>query len=272
MSASEAIGQALSADRLTEALKLALDAVKAKPQDAQARLLLIDLLILLGDYERADKQADAAAKISPVDAVGLSILRGQVRGLDARDKWFRGGAVPAFPGGPSPADEAALRLGLALREKDGIAARAAYEALEAAREPLSLIWNGAPAPDFRDADDRLFHAFEVITTGGAYLWIEFARVENLALEPIRRPRDLAVRRATLTLKSGSAAEVLIPAIYGIASELSDPLRLGRQTNWIELPGGLMAGQGQRCFLVGEEIEPLSGAESIDAAAEEAALG
>jgi type VI secretion system protein ImpE len=269
------IAEALSTDALDEALDealaMAFDGVRNAPQDSALRLLLIDLLILDGDYERADKQADMAAKLAPADAVGLSILRGQIRGLDARARWFTEGAVPAFPQGPSPADEAALRLGLAIRENDAPAARSAAEALEAVMEETTLAWNGTPAPQFRDADDRLPHAFEVVTTGGVYLWIDFSRVAAMEFEPLRRPRDLAARRAMLTLKSGSAAEVLIPAIYGAAKGLEPALKLGRSTDWTELPGGLTAGLGQRCFLIGDDLVALAEAETIEAEAE-AALG
>ncbi|PZO74675.1 MAG: nitrogen fixation protein [Mesorhizobium amorphae] len=262
------VAEALSADDLEAALRLATEGVKAKPADTAARLLLIDVLVLSGDYERADRQADALAKLAPKDAVQLAILRGQIRGMDARAQWFGEGAVPSFPGGPTQADEAALRLAVALREGDGDAARTASDAIEAAREPITLAWNSVSAPDFRDADDRLPHALEVISTGGVYLWIDFSRLAKLALQPIHRPRDLAFRRAELTLKSGSVAEVLVPAIYGGAGNGAAHL-LGRETGWAELPGGLVAGRGQRCFLVGEELQPLSDTETLQAEAGDA---
>jgi type VI secretion system protein ImpE len=263
MTVARQVNAALSDDRLEEAIRLAVEGARNAPQDVGLRMLLIEVLILSGDYERADRQADVASKISPADAVGLGILRGQIRGMDARAQWFRNGAVPSFPGGPTAADEAGLRLNLALRENDAAGARAASDALEAAIQPSALSWNGCFAPDLRDADDRLPHAFEAITTGGSYLWVDMSRIASIALEPVKRPLDLAFRRATVALKSGSEAQLLLPSVYGPVDDVADALKLGRQTDWIDLPGGLTGGQGMRCFLVGEELEPFAAAETIE---------
>jgi len=67
----------------------------------------------------------------------------------------------------------------------------------------------------------------------------------------RRPRDLAWRRASLTVTDGPDGEVYMPVIYwSDAPDLSDDLRLGRATDWRE-NAGLVRGVGQRTFLVGD---------------------
>jgi type VI secretion system protein ImpE len=266
MTTPQRIAERLSADELTEAVAEAQAALRAKPGEARLRHLLIDLLILSGDLLRADAQAATAATLNPADAVGLGMLRGEIRGMHARAEWYRSGALPSFPNGLSEADAAALRLGVALRENDGEGARAAADVLEHLTEGVSVSWNGAAQQAFRDLDDRLPHAFEAITTGGAYLWIGFSTVASLRLKPVARPRDLAFPRAELVLRDGSASQVLLPALYDPGEAiLDDALRLGRRTDWRELPGGLVAGLGQRCFLVGDAVEPLLEARSIGSA-------
>lgn len=272
MTVSKRVNEALADDRLADAIKITIEETRKAPSSIHPRALLIELLILAGDYARADKQADMAAAMAPSDAVGLSILRGQIRGMDARAEWFRNNATPAFPDGPTEADKAVLQLNLALKAYDHDAIRASAEAVqEVIGTGPGLAWNGTPAPDLRDADDRLPHALEAITTGGAYLWIDLARVKSVDFEPLRRPMDLAYRRATVELKSGSQAELLLPSIYGPLDDTDESTKLGRKTDWVDLPGNLVAGKGMRCFLAGDELEPFATAIRIEAGPE-AAVG
>jgi type VI secretion system protein ImpE len=96
------------------------------------------------------------------------------------------------------------------------------------------------------------HALEVIMTGGAYLWIDFAKIASVVVEPIARPRDLAFRRAELSLIDGASAPVLLPAIYQ-GTEGKEKLLLGRETEWVAEPSGITTGRGQRCFLAGDDL-------------------
>jgi len=256
------IGTLLGEDRLDDAVAFAIGALKSRPQDMSGRLLLIDLLILSGDYARADAQAEIAARLNPGEAVGLARLRGLLRGMEARRMWHAEGAVPAFPNGPSALDQIALRLNLALREGDADGAAALLAELEAARGALSATVDGGAVDDLRDLDDRLPHAVEAVTDGGSYLWIDWARIASLRLAPATRPRDLAWRRATLELRDGSQAEVLLALIY----EAEDPTpaeRLGRVTEWQDAAGGLVTGRGQRCLLAGEEVRVLGECATIE---------
>ncbi|ANL44042.1 type VI secretion system accessory protein TagJ [Rhizobium phaseoli] len=262
MTLSANIAQSLSNDALDAALEEVKAHLKARPSDQEARHLYIDLLVLAGEYERADNQCSLAATLSPDATMGFALLRNELRAMAARDAWFASGAVPEFPQGPSELDKLALRLGIAHREGNAREARATLEALETLRGERPLIWNGKAISDFRDLDDRIPHALEVIMTGGAYLWIDFAKIAAVSIEPIARPRDLAFRRAELSLIDGAAASVLLPAVYhGTGKDAT--LRLGRETEWVEEASGITTGRGQRCFLAGDELVSFHDTQSLE---------
>ena len=261
MNVETAIPELLARDALADAEAAAVARVKAAPSDARARLLLADLALLAGNLERADLQLSFAADLVPEDAVGVGLLRTQLRGVDARARWFSEGAVPVCPKGPTAADEAALRLGLALRTEDGPGAAAALEALEAARGERPGQWNGAPVDDLRDLDDRFGHAIEAISSGGDYMWIDLVHLSRIEFEAPQRIRDLALRKARLTLTDGGAADVLVPALY--PAPTSEAEKLGRVTEWHDAPGGLTIGSGQRAWLVGDEMQGIMDATTID---------
>ncbi len=252
MNVATSVTQLLGDNALSDAVELVKSHLKAVPTDKEARQLYIDLLILLGQYERADSQCNLAVNFALEDTMGFALLRNQLRAMAARDAWFADAAVPQFPQGPSDLDKAAIRLGLAHKAGSATEAKAALEQLDALRGERPMTWNGKRVTDLRDLDDRIPHALEVIMTGGGYLWIDFAKIASVDIEPITRPRDLAFRRADLTLIDGASAPVLLPAIYrGTAGD--ERLLLGRETRWVTENSGITTGRGQRCLLAGDDL-------------------
>ncbi len=262
MTLSAKIAAALSENALDDAIEQAKAHVKAAPMDKDGRHILIDLLILAGDYAKADAQCNLATTFSPEDMMGFAMLRNQLRAMTARSAWFEEAAAPDFPNGPTALDQAAMKLAIAHHAHSSDTATA-LEALEDIRGEQPMNWNGRPVSDFRDLDDRIPHALEVIMTGGAYLWIDFSRIAALRVEPIARPRDLAFRRAELELADGASAPVLLPAIYH--GTKGSKLLLGRETEWIDEPTGITTGRGQKCFLAGDDLVSFHDLASLETA-------
>ncbi len=262
MTLSAKIAEALSENALDDAIAQAKAHVKTAPMDKDGRHILIDLLILAGDYAKADAQCNLATTFSPEDMMGFAMLRNQLRAMAARSAWFEEAAAPDFPNGPTALDQAAMKLAIAHRAHSSDTATA-LEALEDIRGERPMNWNGRPVSDFRDLDDRIPHALEVIMTGGAYLWIDFSRIAALRVEPIARPRDLAFRRAELELADGASAPVLLPAIYH--GTKGAKLLLGRETEWVDEPTGITTGRGQKCFLAGDDLVSFHDLASLETA-------
>lgn len=231
------------------AVDAALAAVKAQPANVDARRLLIDLLIVAGDFERADKQADILSKTSVELALGMGLLRGRLRAASARIAWFREEAVPAFPEGPTPRDEAAIQLAIARRTDDGVAE--ALASTTALSETAGITANGAAVESFRDADDRIPHALEVLCTNGSYMWVDFDLIENVDFAEVKAVRDLVWRPTKLTLRDGSETDVVTCATY-YADSPSDGELLARVTDWVDGADGVVTGRGQKAFLAGDE--------------------
>ncbi|MBO0662661.1 nitrogen fixation protein [Jiella sp. MQZ9-1] len=265
MTLAAQISEALDRNALDEAVAAATAAVRDGPSDAVARNLLIDLLILEGQFERADKQCALASTFSPDLAVGFARLRGELRGMAAREAFFTEGAVPAFPGEPSACDALALRLSVSARKGTQSETKPLLEALEDERAGQAMIVNGTPVADFRDCDDRTPHALEAISSGGAYLWVDFAKIAALTLKPMSRPRDIAFREAELTLHDGSVGTVLVPMLYHGGTQAAE-VKLGRETAWQDLGSGITVGCGQRCFLSGDDLLPILELKTLEAAA------
>jgi len=250
-------GELFRAGRLAAAVDAANADVRRAPGDFAKRHLLAELLVFTQNIERADVVLDAAAKADPKSAVAVAEFRQLLRADTARLQCLADGRVPEFLGEPTAAIRAALEARIALRAGDLGEAERHAAAIETARPRVSGIMQ-APAgelsfDDFRDADDLFAGFFEVLTVTGKYFWIPTERVAQLEFHPPRRPRDLAWRRAAISVIDGPDGEVYLPALYPMTeTDASDDVRLGRTTEWIEKDGEPVRGVGQRMFLVGED--------------------
>jgi type VI secretion system protein ImpE len=250
----DSAGALFRAGNLAAAIEAANAVVRKSPADLGGRILLAELLVFAGNIERADTILNAAADIDPTAMVAIAEFRQLLRAETARRQLHRDGRVPEFLGDPTPPLRASLAATVAWRAGDAAeAARQAAEA-ETLRPRVPGFAGEAAFDDFRDVDD--FHAgfFEVLTTTGKYFWIPTERVASIEFHPPRRPRDLAWRRATVSVHDGPDGEVYLPALYDAdRPDLADEYRLGRATDWLgEEDGGTVRGVGQRVFLVGDD--------------------
>lgn len=241
------LGALLREARLDEARALAASRVRAKPADARARLDLADILILFGEWDKADNQADLAGTYDPSRAVGLALLRQLIRAAAWRDETFRERRPPDLVTGPDAGVVAAL-------------GRLAGTAPSADEPPtLAVTVDGQPREAFRDLDDRMAGVLEVLTGNGRYLWVPLSAVAALRPAKPERLRDLVWRPAEIDVRGGPSGTVYIPALYPFAVGEGEPeQRLGRTTDWIDETDGGMRGVGQRGWLAGDDILTLDG--------------
>ena len=84
----------LNAGQLSDAITAATSQVKASPKDLEHRWLLGELLILAGQYDRADAQFDTMMTLEPKAAVAVTPIRQLLRAETARRQFYEEGRVP----------------------------------------------------------------------------------------------------------------------------------------------------------------------------------
>ena len=215
-----------AAGRLESAIELLGGELRNAPTDPQRRTFLFELLSFAGQYDRAEKQLDVLARGGTDAELAVLPYRAALQAERVREHMFTTGD---FPGGTAPA-------------------------------PVSGTLNGRPFLSIEDADPRVGARLEVMA-GGRYMWIPFAYVETLVLEPPKMLRDLRWTPARLTTNASvremELGEVLLPALSPGAWRLEDPeLRLGRATDWEELADGSYAPAGQKLLRVDDDLVPL----------------
>ncbi len=238
------------AGRLDEAIAAVAAEVKQSPTDTAARNLLCELLCFAGQWERADKQAEAISLDDPRAAMAVTLLRHLIRAEAARHDFYERGRVPDFLQPPSPRLRLHLEASVALRAGDGPEAVRLLAQAEELRPAVRGTCNGNPFEDLRDLNDMTASFFEVLTGTGKYYWIPFEVVESMEFQPPKQLHDLLWRACHLSVRGGPEGLVYLPALYaGSSADADQRVRLGRVTDWRGGEGAPVRGVGQRMFLL-----------------------
>jgi len=248
--------ESVRAGRLTEALSELQSAVRKHPAEPRLRIFLFQLLVVLGQWERALTQLKVAAELDAAAVEMMQTYQEALRCEALRTEVFAGRRTPVIFGKP---DEWMALLVEAARltgeQKFEEASRLREQAFEKAPAMTGRV-DAQPFNWIADADPRLGPMLEAIVNG-RYYWIPFARLSAIRIEKPADLRDTAWMPAQLTLANGGETVALIPTRYP-GSEQSGDMRLvmARSTEWIEHAAGTFLGVGQRLFATDQGDFPI----------------
>ncbi len=251
--ATDEVAQAFKAGRLSVARDLLQNKIRASASDVQLRLSLLQLLCVLGEWDRARTQLEVVESLGDDNKNWINLLGPALMGEALRREVFAGRTTPLVLGEPT---EWIAKLIQALKPAEPpVQAQLRSEAFEAAPTVPAKV-NGEDLPWLADADSRLGPVFEAIMEG-KYYWIPFDRIRRLSLAVPTDMRHLVWLPAQATWVTGGESAVLIPTRYcGTEQANEDQLRLARRTTWEELAPDQFRGLGQRMLTAGERDFPL----------------
>jgi type VI secretion system protein ImpE len=238
-----AAGSTRLADLLAEGQK----SVKSDPANAKRRVMLFQLMILSGQWDRALTQLYVIKEMDGEAGDFVRTYREVIRCELFRKEVFAGTKAPLILGEPqewiAKLTEAVRLLGQGLVQEAAILRAAAFESAPAVPGRL----NGEPFEWIADADVRMGPVCEAMLNG-KYYWIPFGRLARIEIEPPADLRDLIWAPARLTFANGGEQVAFLPARYP-GSELAadDDVRLARRTEWRHLGADTHVGLGQRMF-------------------------
>jgi type VI secretion system protein ImpE len=242
MSAAE---QAFKSGDLATALSLLQADVRQKPQDAKLRIFLAQLLMVLGQWDRALTQLKV---LEEMDASTLPMVRTYQAAIQCerlRASVFAGERSPLVFGDPQPW-LALLIQAVALLSQGHTQQASDLRAQAFEQAPTSSgTLNGTAFEWVADADSRLGPVLEVMING-AYYWMPVNRLARVEIEPPSDVRDLVWIPAQLTLANGGEVAALIPSRYVGSESVDDAqIRMARRTDWQQLDADTYIGSGQR---------------------------
>jgi len=246
----------LQAGQLTEALAVLENQIRSDPSNPKLRVFLFQLLSVLGDWERALTQLNMAAELDPVNLLMAQVCRVALNCEALRAEILAGKRSPLVFGEP------AEWIGLLVQANQMIA-EGKYEASQKLRERAFDVANaiagsidGQRFEWISDADSRLGPILEAIIDG-KYYWVPFTAIHRVQIDSPADLRDVVWLPAHFTWGNGGQTTGLIPTRYPDSETSKDSaILLARKTEWIEQPGDLYLGLGQRMFATNKDEFPL----------------
>jgi type VI secretion system protein ImpE len=225
--------------------------VRREPANAKYRIFLFQLLAVLGQWDRALSQLNVAGELDEGVLAMVQTYREALRCEVLRGDVFAGRRSPMVLGEPDNWLALLLEaLRLAAEERYEESGQVRAQALEGAPMTPGSI-DGVPFDWIADGDMRMGPVLEAIVNG-RYYWVPFSHVARLTIEKPTDLRDLVWMPAYLTWANGGEGVGLIPTRYPDSQASQDTdLRRARKTLWMERPGGLFVGLGQRMLATDE---------------------
>jgi type VI secretion system protein ImpE len=256
MSGATAAEEALKSGDPAAALALLQTEVRNRPADAGLRVFLVQLLCVLGQWERALNQLKVAADLDPSALPMAQMYGAAIRCEAIRTAVFEGTKSPMIFGEPD--QWLALLIESLLVRGQGDAGRSEELRLRAFEDaPTSTgAIDGRPFAWIADADSRLGPVLEAMING-RYYWIPFARLTRVDIEAPEDLRDVVWMPAHLEFENGGETLALIPTRYpGSESSTDGSIALARKTIWDEAGPEAHHGLGQRLIGTDDDETPL----------------
>lgn len=244
------------------ALQLLQESVRLHPADAKLRIFLFQLLLVLGQWDRALTQLGVAAELDASALVMAQMYGDAIRCEAQRTRVFDGRTAPMVFGQSEEwlalLIEASLQAGGGQLEHAGRLRAMAFD-----RAPVSCgTIDGQAFAWIADADPRLGPVLEAVING-KYYWLPFANLREIAIEAPQDLRDVVWMPAHFAFTNGGEAVGLIPTRYPGSEESGDgALLLGRKTEWLQVAPDMYHGLGQRMLATDVGELPLMDVRSI----------
>ncbi len=237
----------LRSGQLHEALAALESEIRADPANAKLRVFLFQLLCVLGDWERALTQLNTAAELDPVNLLMAQVCRSALNCEALRGQIFAGKHSPLIFGKPDDWIGSLVKANQLVSEGKY---EASQELRDRAFEEAPAIAGTIDDEQFEwiaDADTRFGPVLEAVIDG-KYYWVPFAAIKRIRIEPPADLRDAVWIPVNFTWANEGESPGLIPTRYpGSEASADDAVRLARKTEWIEKPGEVYIGLGQRMF-------------------------
>src|SRR5262245_23303166 len=246
---------------LDQALAALQDQVRHNPADFKNRVFLFQLLVVMGQWDRALTQLNVAGELDAEALAMVQTYREALRCEVFRQQVFAGKRVPVVFGQPQAwvahLIESFRLLGSGKSAESQPLREQAFEAAPSRSGTIAVGENeGARFEWIADADPRFGPVLEGIING-RYYWIPFENVRLLQIEPPADLRDVAWMPAHFQWINGGETVALLPTRYAGSESSPDPqIRLARKTDWHEAAPGLFTGSGQRMLATDAGEYPL----------------
>jgi len=243
----DAVKEMVSGGQPAQALAAAQAQVRARPDDAELRVLLFQLMVVAGQWERAATQLELCGELDDGALAMVHTYREALQCELAREAVFKGKTTPMVLGQPAEWVALLVQALQAQASGDPLGALALRDQAVEQAPPTAGTIDDQAFEWICDADSRLGPVLEAVVNG-RYCWVPFAALRRVQIEAPQDLRDLVWTPAHLEFPNGGDSIALIPTRYVGSTVLQDErIWMARRTEWQPLGSEQFAGLGQRVF-------------------------
>ena len=246
----------LSENRLDEALAALQNQIKQDPNNVDYRLFLFQLLIQIGNFERAEKQLQLIAKLDSQLLPFVSLYQQLIAAESERVQVYTHASLPNFIGEPQ---SWLLTLHKLFKELQLGQLQNLSQLKELALELAPVVSgeiNGQAFSWLTDTDDRLGPVFELLLNG-QYYWLSQTQISTIKFHKPKDQSDAVWLPVELKLTSGDEVTgFTVSRYFGSEKDTDDAVRLTKKTIWTDLTDGFIVPFGQKTFATDVDDYPL----------------
>lgn len=246
--------EAFADGRLAEAVALQEEAVAARPDDAAARLFLVELLAFAGRLADARSHLAATRSDDPAWPASARSFRRLFRAERQRSVTVRRPDIL-----PLPVPAHAITRWYTVRcLRDARPDRAVFcaDKSDATCPEIEGFLDGQEFDGLRDADDRFASVLEAFV-GGRWVWYPWEALRRVKLELPRYALDRLYRPAEVRLRDGSEHRVHLPLVYPGSHAADGAFAAGLETDRVCPDDGPIRCVGGKLLLAGDAEVPLA---------------
>jgi type VI secretion system protein ImpE len=254
--------------KLDECLKAVEALVRSSPADAKLRVMLFQVLSVMGQWDRAQTQLQTCAQMNPANMLMAQVCKQAILCEFLRAEVWSGRRTPLVLGEPEEWVSWVIQAATLTAKGEHSAAadlRArAFDAAPAVAGQITIGDDAEPTPFewIADADERLGPMLEAIVDG-KYYWIPWQRIALVKIDKPTDLRDTVWLPANFVWSAGGQSVGLIPVRYpgSEAPRHESLVRLARKTEFLE-ENGFQYPVGQRLLATDKGEYPLLEVRSV----------
>lgn len=245
--------------QLAEAVALQESQVATRPDDAAARLFLVELLAFAGRLDDAETHLAAIRSDDPAWPASARGFRRLFRAERQRSVTVRRPTVL-----PAPPAHAKRRWLAVKRLRDGDPADAVrwIDRADAVSPEVEGFLDGQEFDGLRDADDRFASVLEAVV-GGRWVWFPWEALRRVKLELPRYALDRLYRPAEVRLRDGSEHRGHLPLVYPNSHAADGAFAAGLETDRVCPDDGPIRCVGGKLLMAGAAEVPLAECRMIE---------
>lgn len=246
----------IKAGKLSDAREELVRLIKKSPLDSNLRILLFQVLLFFGEWDKAERHIEILSAQDPGSAVTMQFYKNLIQSEKERREVFDLAASPSFLPEPPLYNESFSLFLDKIRNDDNEEAKNLFGQINSQLPVIRGNCNGKSFTGFQNTDTMLSFFLEAIVFD-RYVWIPFEFIREITMSGPQTLFDLIWMPAHITTWDGLAMNSWLPALYPDSfSNEDDLIKIGHMTDWVSIGGSFEKGLGQQIFQVGDEEVPI----------------